>query len=215
MKAAKALQKLDHMRRILDIFILLSFVAGCAKIPVQSVALADALQVEGERMHRLNTIFLNRIFLSKRDEIEKFIKEQYAPMVVQNMMKGVNEADFKANLKTDLPEFTSAVTGVVNTRRDSLVTALELQKEKIVEKLNADYAVYNTGALELKRLLESAVKVDKEKQALFTQAKTLSNNRIDFTSLEAAIDKFIHASGNVGNNAQDLNNIINRLLTNK
>jgi hypothetical protein len=203
------------MGRIFKFVFLLFFVAGCAKIPVQSVALADALQVEGERMHRLNTVFLNRIFLSKRDEIEKFIKEQYAPMVVEGMMKGVNEAEFKANLKTDLPEFTSAVTSVVNTRRDSLVTALELQKEKIVEKLDADYAVFNTAALELKRLLESAVKVDKEKQALFTQAKTLSNNRIDFTSLEAAIDKFIHSSGNVGNNVQSLNNVINQLLTNK
>ena len=203
------------MKLICKLAFLLFFVISCAKIPVQSVALADALQVEGERMHRLNTVFLNRIFLSKRDEIEKFIKEQYAPTVVENMMKGVNEAEFKANLKTDLPEFTAAVTGVVNTRRDSLVTALELQKEKIVEKLDADYAVFNTAALELKRLLESAVKVDKEKQALFTQAKTLSNNRIDFTSLEAAIDKFIHSSGNVGNNVQNLNNVINQLLTNK
>ena len=203
------------MGRIFKFVFLLFFVAGCAKIPVQSVALADALQVEGERMHRLNTVFLNRIFLSKRDEIEKFIKEQYAPMVVEGMMKGVNEAEFKANLKTDLPEFTSAVTSVVNTRRDSLVTALELQKEKIVEKLDADYAVFNTAALELNRQLESVVKVDKEKQALFTQAKTLSNNRIDFTSLEAAIDKFIHSSGNVGNNVQSLNNVINQLLTNK
>lgn len=203
------------MKLIGKLSLLLFFLISCAKIPVQSVALADALQVEGERMHRLNTIFLNRIFLSKRDEIEKFMKEEYAPMVVQNMMKGVNEAEFKANLKTDLPEFTSAVTSVVNNRRDSLVTALELQKEKIVEKLDADYAVFNTAALELKRLLESAVKVDKEKQALFAQAKTLSNNRIDFTSLEAAIDKFIHSGGNVGSNVQNLNNVINQLLTNK
>lgn len=203
------------MKRIGQLCFLLFFIGSCAKIPVQSVALADALQVEGERMHKLNTVFLNRIFLSKRDEIEKFIKEQYAPMVVENMMKGVNEAEFKANLKTDLPQFTTAVTGVVNTRRDSLVTALEIQKEKIVEKLDADYAVFNTAALELKRLLESAVKLDKEKMALFTQAKTLSNNRIDFTSVEAAIDKFIHSSGSVGNNVQNLNNVINRLLTNK
>lgn len=203
------------MRWISKLVLFFFLISGCARIPVQSVALADALQVEGERMHKLNTIFLNRIFLSKRDEIEKFIREQYAPMVVANMMKGVNEQEFKANLKADLPEFTTAVTGVVNTRRDSLATALELQKEKIMEKLTADYAIFNAAALELKRLLESAVKVDKEKQGLFTQAKTLSNNRINFASLETAIDKFIHSSGSVGNNAESLNNAINQLLTNK
>ena len=203
------------MKRIFHFALPLFLLASCAKIPVQSVALAEALHEEGERMHQLNTVFLNRIFLSKRDDIEKFIKEQYAPKVVENMMKGMNEADFKANLKTDLPEFTSAVTNVVNIRRDSMVKALELQKEKLVGKLNADYAVFHTAAGELKRLLASAVKLDAQKQALFTQAKTLSNNRVNFTNVEAALDRFIHSTGAISNNVLLLNEDINRLLTNK
>jgi hypothetical protein len=203
------------MRTLFKLSFLAFFIFGCAKIPVQSIALADALQSEGERMHKLNLVFLNRIFMAKRETIEKFIKEDYAPKVVENMMGKLNEAEFKAKLKDDLPEFTSAVTSVVSQRRDSLVNALELQKEKVVDKLSTDYNIFNNAAFELKRLLESAVKIDKEKQALFNQAKALSANRLDFNGLENTLDKFIHSSGNVGNNIDVLNNAINQLLNTK
>ena len=119
------------------------------------------------------------------------------------------------DFKKEFPDLMNALSPEINKRRDSLVTALELQKEKLVDKLNTDYSVFNTAAFELRRLLGSAVKIDQEKQALFNQAKTLSNNRLDFNSVEAALDKFIHGAGTVGSNAVELNTIINQLVTNK
>jgi len=203
------------MRLLFKLSFLFVFFFSCAKIPVQSVALADALQVEGERMHKLNLVFLNRIFSAKRETIEKFIKEEYTPKMVSDFTNKVIKEFPQTDFKKEFPDLLNALMPHINERRDSLVTALELQKEKVVEKLNTDFTVFNTAAFELKRLLESAVKVDKAKQGLFSQAKALSNNRIDFNSVEGALDKFIHSSGNVVNNADALNNVVNQLLNNK
>jgi hypothetical protein len=203
------------MRVLFKLSLLTLLLLGCAKIPVQSVVLADALQVEGERMHKLNLVFLNRIFSAKRETIEKFIKEEYTPKMVADFTNKVNKEFPQTDFKKEFPDLLNALMPHINERRDSLINALELQKEKVVEKLNTDFTVFNNAAFELKRLLESAVKVDKEKQALFNQAKALSNNRIDFNSVEGALDKFIHSSGNVVNNAAALNNVINNLLNNK
>ncbi|HYO21502.1 MAG TPA: hypothetical protein VER36_03785 [Flavisolibacter sp.] len=203
------------MKNVLTLSLLLLLFSSCAKIPVQSIALAEALQEEGERMHKLNLVFLNRIFLSKRVTIEKFIEEQYTPKAVAEFTSRVSKEFPQTDFKKEFPELMNALLPQINTRRDSLVRELELQKEKVVDKLNTDYKVFNNAASELKKLLESAVKVDKEKQALFNQAKALSNNRIDFNQLEGALDKFILSGGNVGNNIAELNNAVNQLLTNK
>jgi hypothetical protein len=203
------------MRTRFILSLLVLFIFGCAKIPVQSVVLADALQVEGERMHKLNLIFLNRIFSAKRETIEKFIKEEYTPKIVGDFTNKVAKEFPQTDFKKEFPDLLNALLPRINERRDSLVNTLELQKEKIVDKLNTDFTVFNNAAFELRRLLESAVKVDKERQALFNQAKALSNNRIDFNSVEGALDKFIHSSGSVGNNVDALNNSINQLLNNK
>lgn len=202
--------------KAINIFILLAmFCCGCATIPVQSVPLADAVQAEGERMHRMNLVFLNRIFAAKRDEVEKFIREEYTPKVVDEFTTKVKKEFPATDFKAEFAELMTALMPQINKRRDSLVTALELQKEKIVEKLNADYKVFDNAAMQLQNLLQSSVKVSAEKQALFNQAKTLSNNRLDFTSIEAALNKFIHSAGNVGNNVSELNNVINQFVTNK
>jgi hypothetical protein len=203
------------MKPAFQLSLVLLFFLGCAKIPVQSVALADAVQAEGERMHNLNLLFLNRIFTAKRETIEKFIREEYTPKVVTEFTARVTKEFPQTDFKKEFPDLINALMPEINTRRDSLVNALELQREKVVQKLAADYSVFNSAASDLRNLLESAVKIDREKQALYTQAKTLSNNRIDFNNLELALDRFIHASGNVGSKLPELNNTVNQLLNNK
>jgi hypothetical protein len=203
------------MKRIYQLTFLLLFITGCAKIPVESVVLADALQEEGERMHKINLLFLNRIFSAKRDEIEKFMKDEYTPKVVDEFVVKVKKEFPATDFKAEFSDLMTALMPKINKRRDSLVTALELQKEKIVDKLNTDYKVFDNSAMQLKNLLRSAVKVDAEKQGLFNQAKALSNNRLDFNSVEAALDRFIHSAGNVGNNVTQLDSVINQLLNKK
>jgi hypothetical protein len=194
---------------------LLLFFFSCARIPVQSIALTDALQAEGERMHKLNLVFLNRIFDAKRQTIETFIREEYTPDVVARFTKKVDKQFPDTDYKKEFPDLINALSPQINKRRDSLVNALELQKEKLTDKLSTDYMVFNTAANELKNLLQSSVKVDKTRQDLFNQVKALSNNRLDFNSVDAALDKFIHQTGDVGNKIHELNNSVTKLLNNK
>src|SRR5215203_2393166 len=144
------------MKAIIKLSFLFFFLSGCVKIPVQSVALADAIQTEGERMHNMNVIFLNRIFDAKRESIEKFIKEEYTPVVVANFTTKVTKEFPQTDFKKEFPELLDALLPEINKRRDTLVRALDMQKEKIVEKLNADYKVFDNAVFEMKKLLESA-----------------------------------------------------------
>jgi hypothetical protein len=203
------------MKPLLTLTIVVIFLLGCARIPVQSVALADALQVEGERMHRLNLMLLNRIFSAKRETIETFIRDEYTPVVVAAFTRKVEKEAPNTDFKKEFPDLLNALSPEISKRRDSLVNALELQQEKLVDKLNTDYTVFNNAAFELRKLLESAVKVDRGKQALFDQAKALSDNRLDFNSIEGALDKFIHSAGSVGNNIHELNTFINQSINKK
>ncbi len=203
------------MKQLAAWSLLLFFLFSCARLPVQSVALTDALQTEGERMHKMNVLFLNRIFDGKRQTIEKFIKEEYTPMVVAEFTKSVEERFPEMDYKKRFPDLFNLLSPRINKRRDSLITALELQKEKLVDKLNADYSVYNTAAIELKNLLASNAKVNQQREQIFNQIKTLSNNRLDFNSIDEALDRFIHTGGSVANNINLLNNLIHQTLTNK
>jgi hypothetical protein len=203
------------MKSIFKLAFLILFFLGCAKIPVQSVMLADALKVEGERMHKLNLTLLNRTFSAKRSEIDKFINDEYAPEVIKNFINIINTNQPGTDFKKEFPELMQAIMPKINARKDSLMNALEVQKGKIIDKLDADYKVFDNAALELKNLLESAVKIDKEKQALLNNAKELSNNKIDFNRLENAFDKFITSTGNVSANVVALNNDINEILDTK
>ena len=208
-------EKNSKMRRLLHCGLVAFFCFSCAKIPVQSVMLVEALQEEGARMHQLNLHLLNQLFQAKRADVEKFINNEYTPSVISKFIAKVEKTMPETDFKKDFAELMQAIAPEISSRRDSMINVLESQKEKLVEKLNADYSVYNNAASDLRHLLQSATKVDKEKQALFGQIKTLSNNRLDFNSVETELDKFINASGNVSNNVPTLNEAINRLVNNK
>lgn len=203
------------MKTLYHLGMLVLFFCSCAKVPVQSVVLAEALQAEGERMHKMNLTFLNRIFSAKRDEVEKFMKEEYTPKVVEEFTTKVKREFPATDFKAEFAELMTALLPIINKRRDSLITALERQREKIAEKLTADYRLFDNSAAELRNLLQSVIKVDAGKQALFSQARTLSNNRLDFAGIEDALNNFIHSAGNVGNNVSQLDKVINQLINHK
>jgi hypothetical protein len=197
------------MKTLFKCCLVIVLFSGCAKIPVSSVVLANALQIEGERMHKLNILLIDRVFSAKRMAIEKFITDEYAPAAIENFLKIVPPA---TDFKKDFKELMAAINPEINSRRDSLLGALEIQRVAIIARLNEDYKVFNDAATSLQNLLESATKIEKEKQALFAKAKELSKNQIDFNKVETALDKFITTGGNVGTNIISLNNDINQII---
>jgi hypothetical protein len=200
------------MKYTLHIFLLLVLLSSCAKIPVQSVSLLDALADEAGRMHQINIALLNGLFQSKREKIDDFIKTQYTPKFVSEFQKNIPPG---ADVKAELPNILNALAPRINERRDAMQVALEEQRLKLAGKLELDYSVFTNAASELRRLLVSAARVDQERQALYARAKELSKGSIDLNSIGNAIDRFIVSGGNVGADISNLNDAVNSILKNK
>lgn len=182
---------------------------SCAKMPVQSVSLIEAVETEGARMHAINTALLQSMFREKKEKINHFIAQEYTPALVQNFKAALpKETDYKA----DFTEMLQSLVPHINARKDSLLNALDEEQFKLIDKMNEDYAVYQHAVGELKRLLQSAAKIDAEKKALFDTARLVSNNRLDLANIEKALDQFITAGGHVGSNLQKLNSTVNSFI---
>ncbi len=197
------------MKRVYTVFFLLIILSSCAKIPIQSISLVDAIAEEGNRMHQLNLSLLNGIFKSKRERIDEFIRTQYSPKFISDFQKNIPK---EADLKTELPNIINAVTPRITERRDAMQNALEEQRIKLVAKIEQDYKAFDNAATVMRKLLVSATKINEEKQALFEKTKELSKGSLDLNAVESTIDKFINSGGNVGNEVSNLNDTINTII---
>lgn len=194
------------MRYLLIFCIVLS---SCAKIPVQSVELSQALKDEGERMHLLNLALIDKVFQEKRHLINEFITNEYTPEIVSNFKSLLPPGtDYEA----DFADMMQALYPRINARKDSLVTALDEQKSGIIDKLNQDYKVYASAFDELQNLLRSAARLNQKRTEVFQQIKSLTNNRLNLEGIDKALNKFIKDGGNIGDKAVILSNSINSFL---
>lgn len=194
------------MRYVLICCIVLS---SCAKIPVQSAELSQALKDEGERMHLLNLALIDKVFQEKRYLINEFITKEYTLQIVNDFKSLVPPGtDYEA----EFAEMMQALYPRINARKDSLVIALDEQKAGIVDKLNQDYKVYAAAFDELQNLLRSASRLNQKRTEVFQQIKSLTNNRLNLEGIDKALNKFIKDGGNIGDKAVILSNSINSLL---
>lgn len=197
------------MKHPFKVFFIVMALSSCAKIPVQSVNLMDALAEEGHRMHQVNLAFLNSIFKAKKEKVDEFIKTEYSPYYIANFQKNIPK---DADLKAELPNIMNAIAPKIAARRDSMQAALEDQRIKLVIKLEQDYKAFESAASELRRLLVSAAQVNKEQQLLFSKTKELSKGTLDLEAVEGSIDRFIKSGSNFSNDVSDLNTAINSII---
>ena len=199
------------MKRIFYLFLVV-LISSCAKLPVETIALTDAIIDEGKRMHELNLSLLNKMFDEKREKIDAFIKNEYTPKFLEEFTARV-PAD--TDYEREFPNMIQSIIPQINSRRDKMQSAMESQRIKLVTKLNADYKVFEEASMELRRLIESGVKVDEERKKALNHVKNLTQNRIDLNQIDTELDKFIIKSGDVSGNIIELNNSINSLLKDK
>jgi hypothetical protein len=166
---------------------------------------------EGSRMHQLNIALINKMFAEKRHKIDDFITNVYTPQYIQNFMAAVPA---NVDVEEELPEILNSIIPEINSRRDQMQTALEDQRVKLVTKLDQDYVVYMNASNELWKLLESSVKVDRERKEFFDSIKGMTNDKIDLNRVEGALDNFITDSGDVSKSILDLNETINSIIKN-
>ena len=198
------------MKYIISVFVSLVCFTSCAKIPVQSVNLIDALAEEGNRMHTINLVFLNGIFKAKKERIDEFIKTQYTPTFIAEFQKNIPK---ETDLRTELPGILKSIAPRIAERRDSMQSALEDQRTKLVSKLEQDYKAFESATSELRMLLVSASNINKETQGLFTKTKNLTKGAVDLSAVDSSIERFIVSGGkNLSSGLADLNNAINTII---
>jgi predicted nuclease with TOPRIM domain len=101
---------------------------------------------------------------------------------------------------------------MINERQYAMQIALDSAKIKIMDQLNADFAKYNMANSEMKKLLESAVKLNEEKKQLLNQSNWFKKKGIDYNQLAELLDRFIYSSGNIGGLIVNLNKDLNKVL---
>jgi len=184
-------------------------ITSCAKIPVQSVELADQIYTEGERMHRLNIALVNRLFSEKREKIDEFIRLRYTPRVLDNF---VAQVPVNTDVKKELPGMMNSIIPRINERRDSMQAVLEANRIKIIDQLNQDFQQYQAACKGLSSLLQSAADVGTERKKVLGQISALSGNTLDFEQLETTIDQFIVQTGDWQQSVDQINKGISNLL---
>jgi len=198
------------MKTTLSYFLLLiGLLTGCAKIPVESVTLAESVAAEGTRMHDLNIALLNSMFKSKSAAIDSFMRYTFTPAYVENFMKTVPEG---TDLKKEMPEIIASLIPEINAIRDEMQSALENQRIKLTTKLDQDYTAYRESINALHNLLQSSVKLDNERKALLDRLNKLSGEKVDLDKVEKTLDSFILGAGDVADKINDLNKNMDSIL---
>jgi len=79
------------MIRSIYIIFLVAIFSSCAKLPLETITLTDAIIEEGKRMHALNISLINKMFKEKREKIDEFIKNEYTPKYLEDYMNAIEE----------------------------------------------------------------------------------------------------------------------------
>ncbi|MBX7109961.1 MAG: hypothetical protein K1X61_15030 [Chitinophagales bacterium] len=205
------------MKKFFSVCVILSAIfSGCAKIPVESVQLSDAILREGTRMHSINIAVINELFSEKKKSVSDFIEQDYLPEYVKDFTSGLTIKNYDAD---SLQQILLAILPEINQRRDAMIQALDDQKTKLISQLNNEYDAYYDASNALHALLQSAADVDAERAALNERIRQLSGEKIDLNKVEHSLDAFIAKAGSAGsidNAISELDNTMNEILnTNK
>lgn len=184
-------------------------VVSCAKLPIESVTLANAVVTEGKRMHDLNMSLIDQMFREKREKIDLYIKNEYTPLYLTEFQKRIPAG---TDLQKEFPSILQYIIPEINSRRDSLQLALETQRIRIVTKLNQDYSIFSEAATSLTTLVASGVKVNEERAKLYDRIKSVSDNKLDINKINTKLDEFVQVSGNVGAKISSLNSAVGEII---
>lgn len=197
------------MIKLMCVLALIILFSSCVRIPVQSVALAEALQEEGKRMHSINLELLHKTFDYRKRDINDFIENTYTPAYLENFKKLIPDT---TNYKVRFVQIFQGALPEINLTKDSLVGALEKQKAKLIHKLNQDYDAFNKAIEELRQLLVSAVKLNDARREIYDKAKTLSHGKIDMEAVESALENYLLKGGNAATMISGFDSAINKSI---
>ncbi|WP_430412572.1 hypothetical protein [Kordia sp.] len=181
-------------------------VVSCASIPASTATLSQEVIAEADAMHKLNIALVNQLFDERKQKVNDFINNEYIPTFVKNF-----EAKIPANVdvKAQLPNILKSVMPVISRKRDSLQNLLDVQRNDMVNSLNASYSNYQRATSTLQNLITSAVKLKQSEANTLAQIQSLTNTNINVGEIQSHLDNLLVKTGNGFNKLLNVKSAIN------
>lgn len=193
--------------KVLPVFFLMAVaLSGCVTIAPETVSLQKSVCDEGERMHKITLALVNNLFEEKKKAVDKFIEDDFKPKFITKLKADAEKAGKKPAENID--DFSSAVETEVAVEREKLYKALETTRNKLADKINADYDVFNNGCRANEKYLNSLVKVDKERKALLQQLVGYTGLSLNVDDISKQIDDILNKGGESGQIIEQLGKLI-------
>ena len=181
------------------------FLFSCASIPSSTVTLTKEVIKEADNMHQLNVSLVNRLFDERKEKINLFIENKYTPTLLKNFEGLLPDS---LDYKKELPNILNSIVPIINRKKDSLQSVLDLQRQDILNQLNSNYSDYNKATTSLQNLINSVVKVKTTESDALSAIDQLTGDRINIKKVENTINQSIDKTGNTLNKLINIEKVI-------
>ncbi|WP_299108770.1 hypothetical protein [uncultured Tenacibaculum sp.] len=179
--------------KLKNIFFIAFFIIlySCASLPSASTTLTQEVIDEASDMHSLNKSLIQRIFTEKKKQVSFFIEKTYTPTLIKKYEALLPDT---LNYKKELPNIIQGIVPVIMQKKDSLLTIIDNQEQKLMKQLDDSYNEYSKAASSLQNLVNSAVKVKTTEENVLKTVDKLTGNKINFQKIESNLDSILAKS---------------------
>ncbi|AGC77810.1 hypothetical protein DDD_2683 [Nonlabens dokdonensis DSW-6] len=149
---------------------------------------------EANGMHELNLALIDQLYAERSQRINDFITYRYTPALLSNYEKLLPDS---VDYKEELPNILQSIIPVINKKRDSMQSVLNVEKQGLVKQLNANFSTYTNSTAALQGLIDSAVKLKESESNALTALESLTGvSPGTVTNIDARLEKLLSQSGN-------------------
>lgn len=156
-------------------------------------------------MHQLNVSLVNRLFDERKEKINLFIENKYTPTLLKKFEGLLPDS---LDYKKELPNILNSIVPIINRKKDSLQSVLDLQRQDILNQLNSNYSDYSKATTSLQNLINSVVKVKTTESDALSAIDQLTGDRINIKKVENTINQSIDKTGNTLNKLINIEKVI-------
>ena len=181
------------------------FLFSCASIPSSTVTLTKEVIKEADNMHQLNVALVNKLFDERKEKINLFIENKYTPTLLKKFESLLpNSLDYKK----ELPNILNSIVPIINHKKDSLQSVLDLQRQDILNQLNSNYSDYSKATTSLQNLINSAVNIKTTESDALSAIDQLTGDKINIKKVENTINQSIDKTGSALNKLITIEKVI-------
>ena len=204
---------------IFSFFIL--FLSGCASIPSEAPELSTQLGNRISAIEKANINLLHKFFDLKRDEVDKFINEDWTPEFAKNLFSEPKIKDAWNTIVSDNDPNERlkflVITGPklqakINQKRHEMIKPLDDLERGLEQKIRDEYTQARSINNSITSFLESASKIDENRQRYLNMTGA-SNNSVNnvIDGVSDTINNLLQKGTEAQNKTQQVENYINKL----